>query len=43
MGSANRINVARATVLALKSLRIPEQELAKRKPALKAEEAVTSG
>ena len=43
MGSSNRINVARATLLALKSLRSPEEELAKRKPALKVEEAVTSG
>ena len=53
MGSSNRINVARATLLALKSLRLPEEELAKRKPAPKVvpapaasqgtEEAVTSG
>jgi small subunit ribosomal protein S5 len=43
MGSSNRINVARATLLALRSLRSPEEELAKRKPALKVEEAVTSG
>lgn len=35
MGSANRINVARATLLALKNLKSPEEELAKRKPALK--------
>lgn len=33
MGSANRINVARATLLALKALRSPEEELAKRKAA----------
>jgi len=43
MGSPNRINVARATLLALKTLRSPEEELAKRKPAPKVEEAVTSG
>jgi small subunit ribosomal protein S5 len=53
MGSSNRINVARATLLALKSLKNPEEELAKRKGTLKAiptpdsspkaEEAVTSG
>ena len=53
MGSSNRINVARATVLALKSLRSPEEEIAKRKsvpkevpgavPAQGVEEAVTSG
>ena len=42
MGSSNRINVARATMLALKNLKSPEEELAKRKPAQKAEE-VTSG
>ncbi len=35
MGSSNRINVARATLLALKNLRLPEEELAKRKPAPK--------
>jgi len=43
MGSSNRINVARATLLALKSLKSPEAELAKRKPAPRVEEAVTSG
>jgi small subunit ribosomal protein S5 len=43
MGSSNRINVARATLLALKNLKSPEAELAKRKPALKGEEATTSG
>jgi len=43
MGSSNRINVARATLLALKNLRSPEEELAKRKPAPKVEEASTSG
>ncbi len=36
MGSSNRINVARATLLALKNLRLPEEELNKRKPAPKA-------
>ncbi len=35
MGSANRINVARATLLALKALRSPEDEIAKRKPGLR--------
>jgi small subunit ribosomal protein S5 len=39
LGSSNRINVARATVLALKSLKNPEEELAKRKPAPKVEVA----
>lgn len=53
MGSSNRINVARATLLALRSLRLPEEELAKRKPGYKlaaapaasqpAGEVVTSG
>jgi small subunit ribosomal protein S5 len=38
LGSANRINVARATMLALSSLKDPAQELARRKPAA-AEEA----
>ncbi len=33
LGSANRINVARATLLALSQLRNPKEELAKRKPA----------
>jgi small subunit ribosomal protein S5 len=33
LGSANRINVARATMLALRQLRNPVEELAKRKPA----------
>jgi small subunit ribosomal protein S5 len=43
LGSSNRINVARATILALKNLRSPEEELAKRKPTPKVEEAVTGG
>ena len=32
LGSANRINVARATIYALSKLKIPAEELAKRKP-----------
>jgi small subunit ribosomal protein S5 len=40
LGSSNRISVARATVLALKSLKSPQEELAKRK-ASKGEEAAT--
>ncbi len=36
MGSSNRINVARATLLALRNLRLPEEELAKRKGTPKA-------
>jgi small subunit ribosomal protein S5 len=43
MGSSNRINVARATLLALKSLKNPAEELARRKPAPKVEEVTTSG
>jgi small subunit ribosomal protein S5 len=34
MGSSNRINVARATLLALKNLKSPGEELAKRKAAM---------
>jgi small subunit ribosomal protein S5 len=43
MGSSNRINVARATLLALKNLKDPAEELAMRKPALKVEEVGASG
>jgi small subunit ribosomal protein S5 len=43
MGSSNRINVARATLLALKNLKNPQEELAKRKPAPKVQEGATSG
>jgi small subunit ribosomal protein S5 len=43
LGSSNRINVARATVLALMSLKDPKAELAKRKPAPKVEEAAANG
>ncbi len=42
LGSSNRINTAKATMLALSRLRNPEEELAKRKAPPKAEEAVTS-
>jgi small subunit ribosomal protein S5 len=37
LGSSNKINMARATILALNQLRNPKEELAKRKPELKAE------
>jgi small subunit ribosomal protein S5 len=43
MGSSNRINVARATLLALKNLKNPAEELAKRKSSPKVEEVATSG
>ena len=43
LGSSNKINMAKATILALSRLKEPKEELAKRKPSLKVEEAVTSG
>ena len=39
LGSANRINVAKATILALSQLKDPKEELARRKGVLKVEEA----
>ena len=42
LGSANKINVARAAMLALSRLKEPKEELARRKQALKVEETVTS-
>ena len=42
LGSSNKINMARAAMLALSQLKEPKEELARRKPALKVEEAVTS-
>ena len=42
LGSSNRINVAKATILALSQLKDPKEELAKRKPA-KIEEAESGG
>jgi small subunit ribosomal protein S5 len=42
MGSSNRINVARATLLALKNLKDPAEELARRKPAAKPAPANTT-
>jgi small subunit ribosomal protein S5 len=43
MGSANRINVARATLLALKSLKLPEEVLAIRKPVPRVVPGPSSG
>ncbi len=43
MGSPNRINVARATVLALKNLKSPEEQLAKRRLTVKTEEVASGG
>ena len=38
LGSSNKVNVAKATMLALSQLKDPEEELARRKPHLKAVE-----
>jgi small subunit ribosomal protein S5 len=43
LGTANRINVARATIFALSKLKDPGEEMARRKPTAKVEEAETSG
>jgi len=43
LGSSNRINVAKATMLALSQLKDPKEELAKRKGTARVEEAVTGG
>ncbi|MFC2065793.1 30S ribosomal protein S5 [Chloroflexota bacterium] len=43
LGTANRINVAKATILALGKLRDPKKELARRKETLNVEETITSG
>ena len=43
LGTANRINVAKATVLALGKLKDPAEELAKRKAGVVADGAVASG
>jgi len=40
LGSANRTNIAKATMLALSQLKEPKEEVAKRKSAAKVEEAV---
>ena len=42
LGSSNRINMAKATMLALGQLKDPKVEVAKRKSAPKAEEVVSS-
>ena len=42
LGTANRINVARATILALSKLRNPKEEVARRKGIPQVEEAVTN-
>jgi len=43
LGSTNRINSAKATILALSQFKNPEQELARRKGGAKEAEAVTGG
>jgi small subunit ribosomal protein S5 len=43
LGSQNRINTAKATILALSQLRRPEEEVAKRKSDIKSKETATSG
>jgi small subunit ribosomal protein S5 len=43
LGSANKINVAKATMLALSRLKNPQEEIARRKPSVQAEGAATSG
>ena len=42
LGSSNKINTAKATILGLSKLRLPQEEVAKRKPAPEAKEAATS-
>jgi len=42
LGSANHINVAKATMLALSQLRDPKEEIAKRKSTINVEETATS-
>ena len=43
LGSSNKINMAKATMLALSQLKNPQEELAKRKPALEVEEVASDG
>ena len=43
LGSANRINIARATMLALSQLKELKEEIARRKATVSVEETVTSG
>jgi len=43
LGSANRINTAKATMLALSQLKEPKEELARRRAAPTVEEEVTGG
>ncbi len=43
LGSSNKINMAKATMLALSQLKNPQEELAKRKPVIKVEEVASDG
>lgn len=43
LGSANKINVAKATILALRQLKLPEEVLARRKRIPEVEEAAAGG
>jgi len=43
LGSANKINVAKATMLALSQFRNPQEEIAKRKSAPEVEEVASNG
>ena len=43
LGSSNKVNMAKATMLALSQLKNPQEELAKRKPTLNIEEVASNG
>ena len=43
LGSSNRVNMAKATMLALSQLKDPQEELAKRKPAPEVEGVASNG
>ena len=43
LGSSNKINTAKATILALSQLKQPKEEVAKRKSTLEVREAATGG
>lgn len=43
LGSANKINTAKATILGLSQLRHPKEEVARRKATVEVKEAATSG
>jgi len=43
LGSSNKINMAKATMLALSRLKDPKEELARRKPALEVAEVTSNG